>query len=752
MQLASSRAFSSIQESDDPFLALWPHRYDYLWAEHPNLGERPEWKTEIRHLLGDRLLQQGTHLYGVRFGKQTDYLMLDIDAGSFYHPQRDHLAIPRMLAALEPLGLVTTVTVTSSYSGGIHLYLPFQPAQETWAIAQVVSILLANAGFKLKPGQLELFPNPKPYSEAPSLYAGHRLPLQAGSYLLNSEYQRIYGEQTTFVQHWQFAQQRNEIDQRTLKRVLQQTKRKRRKLSGKAEKFLHDLNTEVLAGWTDAGQTNHLLGRIAMREYIFGHVQRGGEPLTGEDLAAAISEVARSLPGFETYCRHQFDLEPRSMFYARSIQISHYYPFGTKHQTKASPLPGPATPPKPTWNQDQSQSARDRIQIALSDLQQRHALPATITARKQAINSYGIGNQTLDKYKELWHPNYLKPLQGKESHPISTVFTDLETLKPLQGKESHPIGTNKLVTIAAVPQGQAVRSLEVGGCGGFSTGAPIADHKSERAEQQLAKMQAWLASDDPILVAEAQQVLTAQVQAVGGSLGSPEAVGRGQRAGFANKEAGMAGGFGRSQPQRRSGKTALKEIRQLGVVSQRPAAEAAVDLAMQAEVEAFFAQYQQEHPEELALAWSAGVYNPLAQVDLLAVGARFLQAEEEDWLGLSRLVGRLLVEDDLDAIYFTAPPPEFALAQADWYVRPDLTTFLEEPLLLREAVQQYPLTDISIRGAIDQRVQQMGWSLEQRTRFVLELFERPEAALTQADWELLLFELQSRLQDADSCE
>ena len=214
----------------------------------------------------------------------------------------------------------------------------------------------------------------------------------------------------------------------------------------------------------------------------------------------------------------------------------------------------------------------------------------------------------------------------------------------------------------------------------------------------------------------------------------------------------MAGGFGRSQPQRRNGKNPLKEIRQLGVAPQRPAVEAAAELAMQADVEAFFAQYQQEHPEELALAWSAGVYNPLAQVDLLAVGARFLQPEEEDWLGLSRLVGLLLVEDDLDAIYFTAPPPEFALAQADWYVRPDLTTFLEEPLLLREAVQQYPLTDTSIRGAIDQRVQQMGWSLEQRTRFVLELFERPEADLTQANWELLLFELQSQLQDADSCE
>jgi hypothetical protein len=80
------------------------------------------------------------------------------------------------------------------------------------------------------------------------------------------------------VQRWQFAQHRNAIDSRTLKRVLQQTKRKRYKLSGKAEKFLHDLNIEVLAGWTDSGQTNYLLGRIAMREYIFGHVQRGLAP------------------------------------------------------------------------------------------------------------------------------------------------------------------------------------------------------------------------------------------------------------------------------------------------------------------------------------------------------------------------------------------------------------------------------------------------------------------------------------------
>jgi hypothetical protein len=37
MSLAPSRTFPSVQEGDDPFLALWPHRYDYLWAEHPIL-------------------------------------------------------------------------------------------------------------------------------------------------------------------------------------------------------------------------------------------------------------------------------------------------------------------------------------------------------------------------------------------------------------------------------------------------------------------------------------------------------------------------------------------------------------------------------------------------------------------------------------------------------------------------------------------------------------------------------------------
>ena len=62
-------------------------------------------------------------------------------------------------------------------------------------------------------------------------------------------------------------------------------------------------------------------------------------------------------------------------------------------------------------------------------------------------------------------------------------------------------------------------------------------------------------------------------------------------------------------------------------------------------------------------------------------------------------------------------------------------------------VQQQPIALEAIQAAIDQRVQQLGWTGEQRTRFMLEVCEQPEAELTQAAWDLLLFELQSRLQD-----
>jgi hypothetical protein len=207
------------------------------------------------------------------------------------------------------------------------------------------------------------------------------------------------------------------------------------------------------------------------------------------------------------------------------------------------------------------------------------------------------------------------------------------------------------------------------------------------------------------------------------------------------------GGFGKTQSKRRGGKAGLQEIRQLGEATQPSTQEPQLDLVLQAEVEVGFVQYRQENPEELALAWSLGVYSPLANVDLLAVGARFLEPEEEDWLAIARMVEWLDVEDDLDATYFTAPPPNFALEQADWYVRPDLTSFLEEPMLLREVIQQYSIPLKEIQEAISQRFLQLGWTSQQQERFMLELFEKPQTELTKDEWKFLLFELESHLQN-----
>jgi hypothetical protein len=435
MQVESLSSFQYVQERDEAFFSLFPHRYDYIWAEHPDPHQKAEWKTESRYPLSDRLIQQGSSLYGVRFGAETSYCLLDIDRESLYHPQHDPLAIARLVAALEPLGLVAYVACTSSYSNGLHLYFPFQQAQSSWKLAIAVSTLLENAGFKLKPGHLEVFPDPKPYSVSGqlNLFNAHRLPLQMGSYLINEEFEPIWSTQQTLVQQWRFAQIRNDVERSVIRRLLKQVKRHRYAVSTKAEKFINDLNAEIEFGWTDHGQTNYLLGRITMREYIFRHVLAGGQPLTGSSLVAAIVDVARSLPGYAEYCRHQHEIEHRAQEWARCIENSHYFHYGDaagKFRAKAGDIQSDVVPETsnaelqvaldkvPTWNQQQAEGARDRIRQAIAALLEQDALPTAATARFRALVSYGIGGGTLYHHRDLWHPTHLVIADGSADIPV----------------------------------------------------------------------------------------------------------------------------------------------------------------------------------------------------------------------------------------------------------------------------------------------------------------------------------------------
>jgi hypothetical protein len=127
MTLTQKTDFCPIPETEE-FLALFPHRWDFIHANHAYGMKKPDWKTESRHTLSDRLILQSAKLYGVRFGSETAYAMVDIDTDSPYHPRQDEYAIPRLLDTLEPLGLIHHITLTSSHSGGLHV-LPGDPAR-----------------------------------------------------------------------------------------------------------------------------------------------------------------------------------------------------------------------------------------------------------------------------------------------------------------------------------------------------------------------------------------------------------------------------------------------------------------------------------------------------------------------------------------------------------------------------------------------------------------------------------------------
>jgi hypothetical protein len=525
--------FESVQERTDLFLTLFPHRFDYIYAPYPAPGQTPDWRTESRHPLSDRLLQQGSHLYGVRFGAQTNYCLLDIDTGSPYHPNQDPLAIARISAALEPIGLVSYLACTSSYSGGLHLYFPFLQPQSSWELASAVGTTLENAGFALTAGQLELFPNPRPYlvENALSLFNAHRLPMQVGSYLLNEDFQPIWSNQHSFVQQWQLVQQRNQVQTKTIKHLLKQAKRKHYCISGKADKFINDLNAEIEPGWTGYGQTNHLLGRITMRAYIFHHVIVGGPPLEGDALVEEIVNIALALPGYAEWCRHQHELKQRAEEWARCIENSHYFHYGNqagKYKTKSETSAiDPVVTTLPTWNQQQLETTRDRIRAAIADLLETNTLPAKATARFRALLQYGVGGGSLYRHRDLWHPHYLQTcIVSKEDMEKSK---NPSSLLPVTGGDNPPstvsgdrppadslsTGGNSLLTpdrcLLAAPATSSVQLPWTDcptGLAIYHEAAPAVQSRSPQikyqAQQQhhIERVQGYWHSGDPILRAE----------------------------------------------------------------------------------------------------------------------------------------------------------------------------------------------------------------------------------------------------------
>lgn len=500
MNLSANTHFHAIEESDR-FLALFPHRHDYIWAEHPKPGEKPNWQTESRHLLSDRLVLQGSYLYGVRFGRTTDYLLLDIDRNSSYHPQRDSFAISRLVDALEPLGITNYLAVTSSHSGGIHLYVPFEQPQKSHELAQAAGALLENGGFVLAQGQLEVFPNDRGFVDnRPTLYAAHRLPLQLGSYLLNQEWEPVFTTQIAFVHQWQFCQRQNSVTIKIVRHILKTAKRKHLVRSGKANKFLNDLHAEIEPGWSGSGQTNRILGRIALRTYIFGKVLYGFY-LEGKALVDKIVEVAKALPGYQDYCGHQHEIEHRAEEWAQCVENSpRYYPYKQKNKSKPAHVLEQAQTEIPSWHERKQEDARSRIKGAIAQLLESGSIPAGATARYKALLQHGIGGETLYKHKDLWHPEFLLP-EPEDSELLEPVDNPPDPPNcPARRTEDAPERPSLLDSnFSDTPLGKLLNGFEPCPFPSLSSDTYRDCKLAAAREQQIIKMRRYFDSDDPIL-------------------------------------------------------------------------------------------------------------------------------------------------------------------------------------------------------------------------------------------------------------
>jgi hypothetical protein len=415
----------------------------YLWncirAELPDDATvKPAWQTITKYELRPRVLwndwQDAQVLIGVRFAHETTYGLLDIDAGSEYCTPE---GIADLRAALETIGITRTILTRSSWSGGLHLYLPFPDPVNTFNLAVALKECLKSQGFRLRPGHLELFPNVKAYGVETFIeYNAHRLPLQpaSGSCLMDDELNPIGDSLARFFWLWDGSAGHQDMEAlQEAFRIGRMNHRKRpKRRSHPVDSWRQDLDTEISEGWTDYGQTNRLLKTIACYGRVF-------EGLQGQELIDYTLRIATTRPGYEQYCRHQHDIERKVTAWARAAE-KYYWPLGT------TPIRETDTPhdKRVSHNQQQSEDAQSRIRAAYIELEQTGELPEQITARATAIAQRAkVSQQTLYKHLSLWHPHHQPGVidQGTSLSAVAPSSSEnpVESPDSLQKEGLHPL-------------------------------------------------------------------------------------------------------------------------------------------------------------------------------------------------------------------------------------------------------------------------------------------------------------------------
>ncbi|MDM9580484.1 hypothetical protein [Nostoc sp. GT001] len=469
-------------------------------------GAKPAWRTIDYYLQPSQLWnlhQDKSKLVGLRFNDTTRYATIDLDLEGDYHNIE---SINRIKAALEDIGIVDIIILQSSFSGGYHLILTFASSLPTFALACALEITLRSAGFILRQGHLEIFPNTKPYSgKQITNYKAIRCPMQpgSGSFLLNDDLQPISDSVSIFLDYCDRAASRQDLTK--LKRVANKAKKQisreryHKQESANIVQWRANWEEIISTGWTGKGQTNTLLQIFVGYGIVF-------LDLESDKLVEFCLTTAINAPGYSQYCRHQHEIEARVRHWVESTISNKWYSayisyperlLGTFANTFAEAIAGISSIHKPKdnvipfdrrkqQNWERSQQAQQRIQIVVRAIEWDRGLPAGPTERGKAIRAEykrrfhkTISQETLQKHLHLWHPTryILDPWAENSSNPYQSSndgqFNSFQNSFAKQGAENrYQIGNyghffymkvfcNCLPPAADAPTGQqAVASFE----------------------------------------------------------------------------------------------------------------------------------------------------------------------------------------------------------------------------------------------------------------------------------------------------
>jgi hypothetical protein len=411
------------------FCQIFNHPWNFITAPVPAAEEKSQWTTENRYPLMPRNLwamyKDPDRLLGLRFGGETRYALIDIDKDSLYHPDNNLENFRLVLGAAENIGLCRYMLVRSSESGGLHVYFFLPEPVPTFGLACALKFALLDEGLQQRSGQLEIFPNVKAYNKnKPTNYNAHRLPLQAGSYLLDCDCQPVTNDLSHFLDVAQMHTTKQDMEE--LKEAIavavprQKATSYNRSALGKAQEWKQHLESRISQGWTGSAQTNDLLSDIVCYGIVWKH-------LSSSALINYVVETATNAPGYREYCSHQHQIRQRAAEWVQVTESNQFYtPYRSFPQRLAtycetygevanSGAANNVVPFHNAINEERSAMAMERVKSAIAHLQATNTLPSAATKRALAIAQttkalFGttVSKTTLHKpnYLPLWHPKY----------------------------------------------------------------------------------------------------------------------------------------------------------------------------------------------------------------------------------------------------------------------------------------------------------------------------------------------------------